>query len=221
MNVSKEDMYMLVGQKLNNSVSPLFRNESINNIVEKQEKFAKKVVENLYENIVYKEDFEINPEESMANMFAESILNYKTVENIAKVYNNRLPAGMNLDNLKSYAKAEADQLTEMWAQEAKYQMIEIENFTEGCAERGIAPSQSYLCENFGLFNEFNNLLNTEKGNDGDFGKAVISEMDNDDKMKLAIRIDTFKNALTSIGVNANDKEISNKIHEAFEKNLFV
>lgn len=222
--LTEEQFNILAGIKASKNVNMGYRADgSVYNKNEyyRNEVFAKSLVSELYENIVYKEDFEISPEESMANLFAESILSYKTVENIAKAYNNRIPASMNNDDLKKYAKDQADQLTEMWAQETKFQMIEIENFKEGCEERGITPSSNFLCENFGLYNEFNNLMNVEKSDDGDFAKAVISEMSNDDKMKLAFRIDTFKNALNSIGVDTSDKDISTKIHEAFEKNLFI
>lgn len=187
----------------------------------RNELFAKSLVKELYENIVYKEDFDIDPRDAASMLFAESILNYKNVEKVANSFRNRIPAGMTDSEIKEYAKDQADQLTELWAQEAKFQMIEVENLKEECETRNITPSSKYLSEKFGLFREFDDLMSIEKGNDGDFAKAVISEMDNSDKMKLAIRIDTFKNALTSVGIDANEEELNRKVHEAFEKNLFI
>lgn len=187
----------------------------------RNELFAKSLVKELYENIVYKEDFEIDPRDAASMLFAESILSYKNIEKVAESFKNRIPAGMTDSEIKEYAKTQADQLTEMWAQEAKYQMIEVENLKEECESRNITPTSDYISENFSLFREFNDLMTMEKGEDGDFAKAVISEMDNTDKMKLALRIDTFKNALTSVGIDANEDELSKKVHEAFEKNLFI
>lgn len=221
MSLSKEDMYTLVNQKLSNSVSPLFRNETIGNIIEKQEKFAKKVVENLYENIVYKEDFEIEYKDKASTRFANKFVTESIANSICKSTLGKIPTNMSDELMTENAKSIADRLTKSWLEDSKYQLIEIENFKETMESRNIPLNESIMNEKFGLLKEFNRIHNIQKSEEGDLASALISEMEDKDKMILSMRINAFKGSLDALGFDLNNDKLSTSIYDEFGKNLFV
>lgn len=178
--------------------------------------FAKELVKNLYENIIYREDFDIADSERASSKFAESILNAKTINQINDSTMVKLPLHISESTIKDTADKLADSISLGWFEEAKWQIVEAKRIEENFTGKDL---EKHLAFKFSLFKEFNALDKIQKSDDGSLTEAVIANMDASEKLNLAIRMDAFKNSLSAIGLDITSDKISAKIQEAFDINL--
>lgn len=219
--MDKLDRQRLIEQKLQNSISPLFRNETMTKISESQSIFAKKVVEKLYENIVYKENFDIDSKDKSSTRFSNKFVTESIANKICKSTLGKMPTNMSEETMEESAQFIANNLTKSWTEDSYFQLIEIENFKNTMESKNIQLNEEVMNNKFGLLKEFNKVFNTQKTSDGDVMNALISEMDDKDKMILSMRINAFKGSLDALGFDLNDDKLNNSIYEEFGKNLFL
>lgn len=220
-SLSELERAQLLAQKFKNNISSVLLGESILNISKIQVDFATKVVANLYENIIYKEDFEIKDEDKASVRFARRFVTEGIAHKVCSSILGKTPCNMTESLISESAESAAKNLTKIWVEDAKFQMNEIEVYAESNSLKELPVSEKFLVERFSFFREFDRLKNMTKTADGDVGVALISEMDNKEKMLLAVKINAFKGALGAIGFDTKDQKLSEAIYEEFNKNLFL
>lgn len=198
-----------------------YKNNEVIGLESKRELFAKEVVKNLFESFIYNEDFDINEEEKSSTLFADFVLNRSNISNIVKSTTTSFPSSLTESVIKDLAKEASDTLIKAWIEDGRFQMIEMEEFINRLSENNKEINKDILMKKFPLFREFDYLANVKKSDDCSLTEALINEMTDLERSKLALRINGFKGALNSIGVDVGKESISKRIDEEFEKNLFI
>lgn len=198
-------------------------NQNMTPIAEKRELYAKLLVKHLYENMVYREDFETEEKDKASFKFANFIVNSERVlNNINSKTMNGMPATITEDQIFDLSDSVSDNLTRMWVEDARQQIFEIDTLVVNAEENGKKLTENQLSSKFSVFKEFNDLDNIEESNsDADVASAMITNLSPEEKMDLAIKQSAFKNCLENLGVDVNSKIIANRINEEFKRSLYL
>lgn len=198
-------------------------NKKMTPIAEKRELYAKLLVKHLYENMVYREEFETDEKDKASFKFANFIVNSEKVLNsISSKTMNGMPVTITEDQIFDLTDSVSDNLTRVWVEDARQQMFEIDNVVANAEEKGRKITESQLSSRFSLFKEFNALDNIEESNsDADLAAALITNLSPEEKMDLAIKQSAFKNCLENLGVDVKSKVISERINEEFKRSLYL
>lgn len=218
-NLTESEKALLTNHLFKHQVSSFNSNPVLEN-EEKYAFYAKELVKNLFENIVYKEEFECEEQDTSAYQFAETFVTSNMASKIVNSTMKAFPSSVSNEILKECALNNALTLTKMWLEDGKHQLIEVEEYTNTLNEKSLEVDQELIKEKFRLFEEFDKLVNTKKDESGDVTKSLISEMSYDEKMKLALRLNAFKGALESIGFDLKTEDLNKAISREFDKNLF-
>lgn len=218
-NLTESEKALLSDHLFKNQVSAFSKNEILEN-EEKYMFYSKKLVKRLFENIVYNEEYDCQEEDKSSYIFSENFVNKSMASKIVNSTMNAFPSSVSFEVLEESAYMNADTLTKMWLEDGKHQLIEVEEYTNVLTEKSIEIDNNILKEKFSLFDEFDKLTNIKKDESGDVTKSLISEMSDDEKMKLALRINAFKGSMQSIGFDLDSKELIDAIEREFDKNLF-
>ena len=200
--------------KKNKTLNPLFEMDN------KKMLFARTLVKNIYENIIYKEDFEVEENDSMSSRFANSVITNQVAGEIYKTSISSIPLSAPAERFVEAADILADQLTLDWFDDSRLEMVAADEAIKSNESKGVKVSEGALASKFDVFKEFKVLSEITKTDDGDVSTALISEMSDLEKSKLALKISTFKKCLEAIGIDTKSERMSNIIKEEFNKNLF-
>lgn len=184
-----------------------------------EEVYAETFLATLYENIVYAEDFECDLEDLCSYKFARNLLSTQPdlKKKICESTGSKFNSKTSYDVLIDEACASAFSMIKVLFESSSRQMIEVGRLAE--SEHNV--NEEKLKKMYSLFSEFANLESMNKDENGSLSAALISEMNEDEKMFLALRKDTFKQCLKNVGVDVDTANINKKIDEEFERNLFI
>lgn len=192
----------------------------LNEFENKKTLYAKSLIKNLYENIVYKEDFEVEESDSLSSKFANIIITGKVANEVFQHSMKTMPTTVTDERVLEMASTVADQLTKDWFEDSKLELIAVEEAIANNEKREQKISESALASKFEVFKEFKILSEIKNEENGDVANALISEMTDLDKSKLAIKIATFKKCLEAVGIDTKAERMSKLIKEEFNKTFY-
>lgn len=187
-------------------------NKKINNS-EKKLQFAKKLVQNLYENSVYREKFEVEEEDKQSYQFANKVVTPKVADTIIANTIKTISPAISEEEINRITDKTADNITELCVHDAKTQIVYINEQVENNSQ----VKTKNIKEKFSLYKEFDRISNIKKTDDGNVENFLISEMSQEEIMVQAVKANTFKKSLEHIGLDLSNKTLDDLINEEMKK----
>lgn len=179
--------------------------------------YATEFLKTLYENVVYNENIEMDENDKCSKMFADKIIsmNKESVKKILENTGARFTKNSKLETIKEEARTSALSMIKIMFEDSSLQINEIEMLSED-----VNNTPERIASLSSLFNEYKELSECKAKEDGSLKSMLLSTMTESDQLRLALRIDTFKNILSSAGIDMSKSVNKDFVNCEFEKNLF-
>lgn len=209
-----EDQYQMF---IENSFNRSLFSKALNLDNENDSLYAKEFLKTLYENVVYNEEIEIDENDKYSTRFANKLIsiNKDCIKNILENTAAKFRSNSKIETIKEEAKNSALSMIKIMFENSSLQMNEVEEL----AQR-FGNNTEKISNLSSLFKEYNILTECKNSNDNSLKSMLLSTMTESDQLKLALRVDTFKSILSSVGIDVNRNDNKKLVDEEFEKNLF-
>lgn len=187
------------------------------NNTDKKMEFARKLIQNIYENSLYKENFEVEEEDKQSYVFAKKFVTPAVANQIIESTIKNIAPSITEEEINVITDKTADNITELCIHDAKTQMIYINEQIEALGEDSSKVRPKALKEKFSLYKEFDRISNIKKTDDGDVENFLISEMSHEEIMVQAIKTNTFKKSLEHLGIDLSNRTLDSLINEEMKK----